>query len=298
MIIRAALAALLVIVAAFPAAADTLKIDDYPIAIEYAPSNRRVATKVQHIIEREVPTLTAQLGLQYMHPIEVRVESDITPYRVALGRSLPTWGVAFAVLEDQVIVVDVKRATRALGELDHVIPHELSHLFLAQRVPRVHFPVWFLEGLAQWQAGEWSMIDSWQLMNAVWGGDVPNLMHMVDQYPAHEERARTGYRLAYAAVSDLFADHPENIAPFLDTVAKMGNFDQAFSQFFGVDVPNFTVAFHRHLETRYHSPLLVFQTVPLFSILALLFLATGIRYYLYKRRRLREMDALEGDFRQ
>lgn len=291
----AIIAALLIAATAFCAAADTMRIDGYPVTIEYAPANRRVAAKVRGIIERDVPVLTAQLGIDRIQPIVVRVEGDIRPYRRALGRSLPTWGVAFAVLEDQIIVVDVKRATRALGELDHVIPHELSHLFLAQRVPRVHFPVWFLEGLAQWQAGEWSMIDSWQLMNAVWGGDLPNLMHMVDQYPVHEERARTGYRLAYAAFSDLFADHPENIAPFLDTVVQMGNFDEAFDRFFGVDVPNFTVAFHRRLEARYHTPLLVFQTGPLFSVLAVIFLGVGLRFYIRKRRRLREMEALEND---
>lgn len=286
--------AVILCAASCAAAAETMKFERYPVEIIFEAHNRRVADKVRSIIEREVPVLSAQLGMSSILPIEVRIEDDIAPYQRELGPSLPTWGVAFAVMSDQVIVVDVKRATRALDSLEKVIPHELSHLFITQRVPRIRFPIWFLEGLAQWQAREWSLVDSWQLMNAVWGNDAPNLWHLVDRYPVHEEHARTAYRLSYAAFTDLFGDRPEELPAFLDTVARLGNFDHGFAEFFGVDVPTFTVAFHRRLEARYHTRLLVFQTGPLFSIVAVLFLAVGLRFYIRKRRKLREMERLEG----
>jgi hypothetical protein len=270
-----------------------MRLDAFPIEIHFEPGNRRVAEKVRDVCRRDVPRLTQEMGLPSMLPIEIRVEDDIAPYRRSLGSSLPTWGVAFAVMEEQVIVVDVKRATQAWNSLDDVIPHELSHLLIAQRVPRVRFPIWFLEGLAQWQAGEWSLVDGWQLMNSVWGNDVPRLWQLVDRYPAHETQARAAYRLSYAAFTDLFDDETRRLPDFLDAVDRNADFDQAFDEYFGVDVNTFAVAFHRHLEERYHSRLLFFQEGPLFSILAVLCLVVGLRFYLRKRRRLRELDAFD-----
>jgi hypothetical protein len=180
-----------------------------------------------------------------------------------------------------------------MNSLDHVVPHELSHLFIAQRAPGVRFPIWFLEGLAQWQAHEWSMIDSWQLMNAVWGNNVPDLLHLTDTYPFGEERARNGYRMSYAAFTDLFADRPEELPRFLDTVVELGHFDHAFAEYFGVEFPTYAVEFHHRLQSRYHSRLLVFQTGPLFSIMAVVFLFIGLRFYIRKKQRLREMEGIE-----
>jgi hypothetical protein len=276
--------------------AGAVAAQDLPVTIKRADNNRRVAEKVEQIVADEAPRIAAELGIDRIAPFEIRIEDDITPYRERLGRRLPEWGVAFAVLEDQVIVVDVKRATRAMNSLEHVIPHELSHLLLAQRAPRVRFPIWFLEGLAKWQAREWSMIDSWQLMNSVWSNEAPSLLHLVDTYPTHEEPARTAYRLSYTAFTDLIAERPGEPAAFLDAVVEFGNFDQAFHEHFGYDVSSFALDFHDRLERRYHSRLLVFQTGPLFSVMAVVFLAVGLRFYLRKKRRLREMGRLEeGD---
>jgi hypothetical protein len=286
----AAVAAILLLAA--PASArEVMRLDAYSIDITYDARNRRVADKVYSICSSEVPRITAELGMQRTMPIEIRVEDDITPYRMRLGGRLPEWGVAFALMQERLIVVDVKRATNAWNSLDEVIPHELSHLFVAQRVPGVRFPIWFLEGLAQWQAREWSLIDSWQLMNSVWGNDAPRLWQLVDRYPVHEEQARTAYRLSYTAFTGLFDDGAHRLPDFLDAVNRYGNFDEAFDGYFGVDVNTFALQFHEDLERRYRSRLLFFQEGPLFSVLAVLFLIVGLRFYLHKRRRLRELDA-------
>jgi hypothetical protein len=288
-----ALFAAVVLLAAPVLAREVMRFEPYGIDIYFDAKNRRVADKVYSLCSHDMPRIAEQLGMQRTLPIEIRVEDDITPYRRALGGRLPEWGVAFAIMEDRLIVVDVKRATNAWNSLNEVIPHELSHLLVAQRVPGVRFPIWFLEGLAQWQAGEWSLIDSWQLMNSIWSKDSPRLWQLVDQYPRHEEQARTAYRLSYSAFTDLFQDDTHRLPDFLDAVNRYGNFDEAFDAYFGVDVNTFALEFHKRLEDHYHSRLLLFQDGPLFSVIAVLFLLVGLRFYLRKRRRLRELDAYE-----
>ena len=145
--------------------------------VQSGPRHRRVASKVETICEREAPRIAAELGLQRVQPVQIDITDDVAPYGGSHG-SLPEWGVAFALLESNRIVVDVRRATTEFNSLDEVVPHELSHIFLHQRAPGVRFPLWFAEGLAHWQSREWSLVDQWELMRGVWTRSSPRLEDM------------------------------------------------------------------------------------------------------------------------
>lgn len=269
-------------------------VSSFPVVIRYDEDDERVAKRVAEICEERLDQLTAQLGLYNVPPIEIEIVDDVRQYRRRLGNDLPTWGVAFALMGQGKMVVDVARATRAWNSLEAVIPHEFSHLLIAHRVAMTPLPIWFLEGLAQWQADEWSLVDSWQLMNAVWSNKAPKLWRIQNQYPVGEESARNAYRLSYLAFTRLFEERTSDLPAFLDEVVRQGSFEEAFLSFFGEYPMSFYVRFHEKLESKYHSRLLVFQSGPLFSILAAAFLVLAIRYHIRKRRRLREMADMPG----
>jgi len=266
-----------------------LELDDHPVRIYYQRDDERVAKRVAEIYVDRIDELCDQLGLSSSPPIEIDVVDDIGAYSRRFGNDLPTWGVAFALMGQGRMVVDVARATRAWNSLESVIPHELSHLLVAARTAGVPLPLWFVEGLAQWQAGEWSMIDSWQLMNAVWSNQAPKLWRLQNQYPVGEEAARSAYRISYAAFTRLFEGRTDDVPAFLDEAVRRADFKEAFVEFFGEYPMSFYVRFHDQIQAKYHSRLLVFQSGPLFSILAAAFLVLGIRFFLRKRRRLKEM---------
>jgi len=286
---------LLATLTAGAAYADTRRItvDEYPIVIIYNDNSDRVAKRVQEICRDVVGDLAAELGLESVTPIEVIVADDMRPYRRAMGSRLPAWGVAFALLNEQRIVVDVKRAANAWNSLERVIPHELSHILLAQKVGPVAMPIWFVEGLAKWQAREWSMVDSWRLMNTVWGHDTPVLMRLIDRYPVSEAGAQAAYRISYAAFTDLFGSDVDRLPEFLELLADQGDFVVAFERFFGVGLVTYSQAFQKRLEMKYHSRLLLFQPGPLFSFASVLFLVAILRYQWRKRRKLRNLERQE-----
>ncbi len=280
---------------AYATAFETIELSTHPVRISYGPGDERVARRVGEICDDFLADLAFQLGLAEVAPIQVEVSGSIAGYRRHFGADLPSWGVAFALMHEGRMVVDVARATRAWNSLEAVIPHELSHLLLAQRIGHVAMPIWFLEGLAQWQADEWSMVDGWQLMNAVWSNKAPKLWQLQDRYPRGEETARAAYRVSYAAFTYLFDGRTDQLPVFLDEIERHGEFEKAFTSFFGEYPAAFYVRFHQHLDAKYHSRLLVFQTGPLFSILAAAFFIVGLRFYFRKRRRLREMpDGVDG----
>jgi len=277
-------------------AGETHRVDPYPVHIHFKDSQRRVADRIVEIVEQDLPILAGQLGLdpEMMARIDVELAQDVGTYERQWGIRLPSWGVAFAFSSRQLMLVDVQRATQAWNTLEKVIPHELSHLLLGQRVGAVAMPIWFVEGMAKWQAQEWSVVDSWQLMNSVWGGRSPKLWELATNYPRGEEPARAAYRVSYAAFTDLFDGRYDELPNFLSMLAESGDFDGAFYEFTGTEVQQFAVGFHENMERRYHSRLLVFQTGPLFSIVAVIFLFVGLKYYHYKRKKLKQMERLES----
>lgn len=276
-------------IAGAAAAQSTMRMSDQPVAVHYQDSNERVASRVLSICKNEIARVAAEIGLDTIEPIVIQVTDDIRPYRQALKGRLPTWGVAFALIQEQVIVVDVPRATRAMNSLDTVIPHELSHLLVAQRIARNPIPVWFAEGLAQWQAREWSFIDGWQLMNSIWSQDTPRLRDLLDGYPRSESRAQTAYRVSYAAFTDLFEGRTDELPLFLADVRDLG-FGEAILRFSGEEMFAYMSGFQERIERKYHSRLMVFQSGPLFSIMSVLFILAGTLFLVRKRRRFKQME--------
>ncbi|HET6349013.1 MAG TPA: hypothetical protein VFH88_08020, partial [Candidatus Krumholzibacteria bacterium] len=245
-----------------------------PISIDAEPRYHRIADKVQKICETEVPRIAAELGLTTIQPIQIDITDDMRPYNRAHHGELPEWGVAFAMLEDNQIVVDVRRALREYNSLDEVIPHELSHLLVHQRAPDVRFPLWFLEGLAQWQAGEWSMVKQWQLMQGVWMHSSPRLQDMYHSYPVDETRAQQAYRVAYEGFTELFAEVGfKDLAPFLAEVERRQSFEDGFKEFFGYSLADYQTYFQDDFEKRYGSSFMALQTGPLYAFAGALFLA-------------------------
>jgi hypothetical protein len=262
-----------------------------PVTIRYENRYGRVADKVTEICRDQLPRIESEIGLTGMTPIEIVITHDARGYDQRLEEGLPEWGIAFAVLEEQRILVDVNKATSAFNSLEEVVPHELSHLLVFQRVPRVRFPLWFLEGMAQWQAREWSMVDAWALMNSVWNGTAPRLRDMTYNYPGNAERAQAGYRVSYAAFTELFsAGGFERLPEFLGEVARQGSFETAFVDFWGFTLADYGAYFQDDLERRYRSKLFFLQEGPLLGFAAVLFLAVIVRYLIRSRRKFRQLE--------
>jgi hypothetical protein len=286
----AALAAVVCCIAAEARAQPAASIAD-AITVQANPRYHRVADKVREICRRETPRIASELGLTRIAPITIDVTGDVGSYDRAHDGRLPDWGIAFALLEENRILVDVRRATREFNSLDEVVPHELSHLLVHQRAPHVRFPLWFAEGLAQWQSREWSLVDQWELMRGVWLRASPRLADMYFSYPADETRAQGAYRVAYAGFLDLFEEVGfDRLGPFLAEAERVHSFERGFYEYFGYTVGEYQAYFQDDFERRYGSPWMALQSEPLLAFAAVLFLAVIVRYWVRRRRTFARLD--------
>ncbi len=273
-----------------PQETERLVLERYGVAIEYRREDGRVASKVAEICEKTLPDLSRELGLKNVQPFHVFLIPDIRAYEERMGFGLPPWGVAFAFGDNQIMLVDVKRATSAWNSLEKVIPHEISHLLLAQRTHGIPMPLWFVEGLALWQAREWSVLESWRLMESVWTNEAVAVDRIVSVMPREENRARGAYRVSYAAFQERFDEHMELLPAFLEEVVREGDFGKAFESTWKESEGQFYARFSERLESRYGSKLMLFQVGPLFTLLSVLFLAAFAVRRLKNRRKLKKME--------
>ena len=271
-----------------------LRVDDFPVVIRYLESDQKVADKVSSVATDAIPRLLDELGLSRMTSVNVVLISDMDAFRREQNVRLPSWGVAFALMGNQVMIVDVRRATNAMNTLEKVIPHELSHLLVAQRAEGVALPVWFVEGLAMWQAREWTLLEHWRLMEAVWGRRAVTLAHIREGLPAGEAQARDAYRIAYVGFTERFGDEIDLLSAFLDQVVRSGDFGVAFEEFWGESEIEYYTRSAQALDRKYRSGLLLFQTGPLFTLMAFLFLFVILRIYIRNRRNLKKMEDSES----
>ncbi len=278
---------------AAPAQPLELQLDEYPVTVEYYPGGDKVARKVLSICRGAIPELAAELGLEAIGSFRVLLITDMAGFQERQGIRLPSWGIAFALMDNQIMLVDVKRANSAWNSLEKVIAHELSHLLVAQRVGAVRMPVWFVEGLAVWQAREWSLLEGWRLMESVWTGSAPGLGQLISSLPAEEGRVRAAYRVAYSGFVDRFQQEMNELPAFLAMVEGEGDFSVAFERRWQENEYLYYARFDQALYRKYHSKLLFFQTGPLFSVIAVLFLFVVLWIKLRNRRKLKRLEQAE-----
>lgn len=273
---------------------EVISIEDLLVEISFAKSDRRVAERVGEVCRKELPRLERELRLRRTRSLHVVLIEDMESYRRTSGDDLPRWGAAYAFVGQGVMLVDVRKAASSWNSLEKVIPHELSHLLVDQKVGGVGLPVWFMEGVAQWQAREWSLFDNWAVMVAVWKGQVPELANLLDRFPREGIRAREAYRVSYLAMVELFHGSTEQLARFLAQVRAEGDFERAFLLTWGRTPRAFAHSFEKDLEEKYTSHILLFQTAPLLTITAILFVVVYLGVRLRSRRKLREWEKTEG----
>lgn len=215
-------------------------------------------------------------------------------FRRLARRTVPEWGVGYAGWPDGPIVLDIDRLTSDRKNLGELLRHELSHVYLGQRIAHAAPPRWFIEGIAQLQAGEWRVADSWSLVRAGATGALPELGDP-DAFRRGSGEARLIYLASLLAVTQLeerLSDQGGLVA-LLDRAATVRRFDQAFADMTGERVDAFAASVGAGLRVRYGWLAMLSDPPSLFGVMTVLFLLGAFLRTRRARRRLREMEAEE-----
>jgi hypothetical protein len=114
--------------------------------VRYEDGGQAQAIRVARLMDAAVARVESVHGLPFLRPPQVHVCVTTTCFQ----RLVPDAGYTAAVLPGDLLVLSPRLFGAESDRLPGILPHELSHLHLGQRLGHYTpwLPVWFHEGLA------------------------------------------------------------------------------------------------------------------------------------------------------
>jgi len=274
---------------------DRRVVQDPPLYVRAEEGLERMVDEVLRLWPEASREIAADLGLADPEPLEIVVLTSRTWDRWARGL-VPEWGVGFANWPYGPIAIDAGRAVRDPARFPKTLRHEISHVYLGQRLQGHRPPSWFIEGVAQIQADQWNFGDTIGLVQVASVGAVPKLHELHAQFPAGGQRAEMAYRVSRQAVGEIDRVGGESGGwrAMLEPLSTGGSFGSALQQVTGLQPNDFAAAVENRLQIRYGWIAAIASATSLFGVMTVLFVVGAARARLRTRRRLREMEAEEA----
>jgi hypothetical protein len=167
-----------------------------------------------------------------------------------IAGELPEGVLAFAEPERNRMVLPIDEPP---DQLYRLITHELTHVFEFEIVPRGlagGIPLWMDEGLANYMAGYWNILDLMQVRDAALSENVPRM----SEFESAPLSGRLPYSLGHAAFEFIESRWgKEGLRQFLFSLRKnvLGGSDSAYMEALKVSPEDFDEQFNRYLKERF-----------------------------------------------
>ncbi len=216
-------------------------------------------------IEPHLERVAAYAESAYQH-ISSELKHDL-PFRVPIilfktqsefqsqnivGMELPEGVLAFAEPERNRMVLPIDEPP---DQLYRLIVHELTHVFEFDIIPRglvgANLPLWVDEGLANYMAGYWNVLDLMQVRDAALSDSVPR----ISQFEAQPLSGRLPYSLGHATFEFIETKWgKEGLRQFLFSLRKsvIGGGESAYEEALKTAPEDFDEQFDRYLKQRFY----------------------------------------------
>lgn len=226
-----------------------------PIEIAYAPTlGSQVESTLAHV-EGDARRLARQLGLAEFPALEVRIVPDADTMRrlAPLEAPPPVYAVGVAYPRmGLTLVTSSAPGTLELADIRRVLRHELSHLLLESATNHAPIPRWFSEGVAVYQASEFSFERFKSLAVASFTRGILPLRQLDSGFEGNGEHVQ----VAYAEAADFIAwllrtGGDARFALLLSHLREGMALDVGMRQTYGVSFAQTEYAWRSDLDTRF-----------------------------------------------
>lgn len=220
--------------------------------------------------------------------LEVLIAQDREEFERATGGAFPDWGIAAALPEAGLIVLQAPGTRYYTEPYGQVVGHEYAHIFLHRLAGgRGRLPRWMDEGFAMQAAFEWNIDHYFRLGRAALWGEFLPLAQLEEVNRFGSDKAALAYTESFAAYSYLEEQWGKDVVVALVQALGRGESpDAAFWRILGVGYDEFGLAFAADARSRYDYVALFTDMGFIWALLALL-IVVG---WLFKKRRAREIE--------
>lgn len=255
------------------------------------------ATSLVHDLQGSFPELwtriTADFDRQVSEELTVRIARGprdmirLAPH----GAPPPAYAVGVAYPARGLIILSVVApGTWLPPDLESVFAHELSHIALFRAVEGNRLPLWFMEGMAVYQAREQNI----ERIRTLWEASVAGGILPLSQLSRHFPAATHEVNLAYAQSADLvnhLLREPEDraqLGELLTRIRKGKSFENALLGAYRIDLPALEREWRQSMRER-------FQLWPLLLSGTAIWAAIGVLAIVaFFRRRKQHRERLAG----
>ena len=220
--------------------------------IFYYPAIEAHLERIASYAENAYQHVSAELKHDLPHRVPMvlfKTASEFQTNNIAAG--LPEGVLAFAEPERNRMVLPIDEPP---DQLYRLITHELTHVFEFDIIPRglmgSNLPLWVDEGLANYMAGYWNVLDLMQVRDAALSDSVPKM----SEFETQPLSGRLPYSLGHATFE--FIEQrwgKEGLRQFLFSLRKsvIGGGESAYEEALKVTPEEFDEMFDRHLKERF-----------------------------------------------
>jgi hypothetical protein len=199
---------------------------------------QRISGELKHDLAERVPLIL------------FKTQSEFQMQNVS-GQELPEGVLAFAEPERNRMVLPIDEPP---DQLYRLITHELTHVFEFDIIPRgilgSSLPLWMDEGLANYMAGYWNVLDLMQVRDAAITDNVPKMSH----FETEPMSGRIPYSMGHATFEFIEARWgKEGLRQFLFSLRKsvIGGGESAYEEALKLKPEDFDEQFDRYLKERF-----------------------------------------------
>jgi len=198
---------------------------------------QRIAADLKHDLANRVPLML------------FATQSEFQLQNIS-GGELPEGVLAFAEPERNRMVLPIDEPP---DQLYRLITHELTHIFEFDIVPRGlggGLPLWVDEGLANYMAGYWNILDLMAVRDAALSDSVPRM----SEFDVPALSSRLPYSLGHAVFEFIEEGWGmEGVRAFLFSLRKnvLGGGDNAYMEALKIEPEDFDDQFDRYLKERF-----------------------------------------------
>jgi hypothetical protein len=277
--------------AAFGAA--DLRIENDHFIIHHAAGDEGIAAELNRESLPIRERIIADIGVDFPEKTEIRLCPTIEAFREAQpgGAWIPLWAAGVAYPAENVIVLRSPRAVKGSRiDVVDVLAHEFSHIALGRALAGVRVPVWLNEGLAIYEAREWTFSRISVLTTAVLTDRLIPLPVLALSFPAEAGPAELAYAEGFMFVS--FLINKVGREPFhrlIRDYVRDGDLEGALRRGTEMNLADLEERWLSYLKLRVSWIPLITSVSTLWFVAALIFVYGYLRKKRQTERRLKEM---------
>ncbi|MBU4372824.1 MAG: hypothetical protein KKD68_13250 [Proteobacteria bacterium] len=288
---------LLMFVSLASAGTGELRLENDRFVIRYTAGDDGLAAKLVRDSLQIRERVIADIGVDFTKKTEIRLSPTIEAFREAQpgGTWIPLWAVGVAYPEQNVIVLLSPRAIKGsrINVID-VFAHEFSHIALGRALAGVVVPAWLNEGLAMYEAREWTFSRISVLTRASLMDRLIPLPILTLSFPAEEEPAELAYAESFMFISFLINKvGREAFHRLIRDYTRYGDLAGALRRGTGMNLADLEERWLVYLKLRVSWIPIITSVSTLWFIAALIFVYGYTRKKRQANRRLKEMETEE-----